>query len=174
MDGFYSDLHTSVAPTIYDMDQIAQEWYLFASQDPESILLGVFLWPDIPAENATGSANFPPVPLNKQAAIGSAILAGKVPTYQGAHDYINCGQVMTSGWALDASVPNTPVSVDLVVDNRVVATQRADHYRGDVGSHGFNFYLFQYRDGQPHQIAIRYSGTTTLLPGSPKTFLCSL
>jgi|GEM_PF-2817221 len=174
MDGFYSDLHTSIAPTIMDMDQIAQEWYLVASQDPEAILFGVFLWPDIPAENATGSANFHPIALNKQVAIGSAILAGRVPTYQGAHDYINCGMVMTSGWALDASVPNTPVSVDLVVDNQFVGTQRADHYRGDVGSHGFVFYLFPYRDGRTHQVAIRYSGTTTLLPGSPKSFLCSL
>jgi len=176
MDGFYSDLHTSVAPTIMDMDQIAQEWYQIASQDPEAILLGVFLWPDIAneVESATGSANFHPVALNKQAAIGSAILTGKVPTYQGAHDYINCGMVMTSGWALDASVPSTPVFVDLVVDNRVVATQRANQYRGDVGSHGFVFYLFPYRDGQTHQISVRYSGTTTLLPGSPKTFLCSL
>ncbi len=174
MDGFYSDLHTSIAPTIVDMDQIAQEWYLIASQDPEAILFGVFLWPDIPGENAIGSANFHPIPLNKQAAIGSAILAGKVPTYQGAHDYINCGMVMTSGWASDASVPNTPVSVDLVVDNQVVATQRADHYRGDIGaSHGFVFYLFPYRDGRTHQVAVRYSGTTTLLPGSPKSFVCS-
>jgi hypothetical protein len=175
MDGFYSDLHTSIAPTIVDMDRIAQEWYQVATQDSEAILLGVFLWPDIPAENATGSANFHPIPLNKQAAIGSAILAGRVPTYQGAHDYINCGMVMTSGWALDASVPNTPVFVDLVVDNRVVATQRADQYRGDIGSpHGFVFYLFPYRDGQTHQVAVRYSGTTTLLPGSPKSFVCSL
>lgn len=34
MDGFYSDLHTSIAPTIMDMDQIAQEWYLVASRIP--------------------------------------------------------------------------------------------------------------------------------------------
>ena len=174
MDGFYSDPHIPIAPTIMDMDQIAQEWYLVASQDPEAILFGVFIWPDVPGENITGSGNFHPVPLNKQAAIGSAILTGKVPTYQGAHDYINCGTVMTSGWALDASVPNTTLSVDLVVDNRVVATQRADQYRGDVGSHGFVFYLYQYRDGRPHQIAVRYGTTTTLLPGSPKSFLCSL
>jgi hypothetical protein len=173
MDGFYNDPHIWAAPTVYDMDQIAQEWYLLASQDPEAILLGVFLWPDIPGENAIGSGNFPPIALNKQLQIGGAILGGRVPTYQGAHDYIDCGAMITAGWALDASVPNTPVSVDLVVDNYVVFTQRADHDRGDVGQHGFVFALTRYRDGQPHQIAVRYSGTTILLPGSPKSFLCS-
>jgi len=168
MDGFYSDPHTSIAPTIYDMDKIAQEWYLFASQDPEAIFLGVFVWPDIPGENITGSVNFD---LRKQKDIGRAILAGKVPNYQSALD-INCEMTQVSGWALDASVPNTPVSIDLLIDNHVVFSGRADRYWWDAGWHGFVLdysYYTQNRTGELHQIAVRYTGTTTLLPGSPKS-----
>jgi len=168
MDGFYSDLHTGIAPTIYEMDKIAQEWYLVASQDPEAILLGVFLWPDIPDENITGSVNFD---LRKQTDIGKAILAGRVPTYQSALD-INCGMTQATGWALDTSVPNSWLYVDLLIDNKLIFTQRADRYAWEAGWHGFllNYqYYTQNRTGQPHQIALRYSGTTTLLPGSPKS-----
>jgi len=168
MDGFYSDAHVGIAPTIYEMDKIAQEWYLLASQDPEAILLGVFIWPDVPLENITGSVNFD---LRKQADIGRAILAGKVPTYQSALD-INCGMTQAYGWALDASVPNSWLYVDLLIDNQLIVTQRADRYGFDAGWHGFLLdyrYYTQNRTGQPHQIALRYSGTTTLLPGSPKS-----
>jgi len=168
MDGFYSDLHTSIAPTIYDMDKIAQEWYLIASQDPEAILLGVFIWPDVPGENITGSANFDQ---RKQIDIGRAILAGKVPTYQSTLD-INCGMTVARGWALDASVPNSWLYVDLLIDNQLISTQRAADYAFEAGWHGFGFnyqYYTQNRTGQLHQIAVRYSGTTTHLPGSPKS-----
>ena len=168
MDGFYSDAHTWIAPTIYDMDKIAQEWYLFASQDPEAILLGVFIWPNVPGENITGSVN---LDLRKQADIGRAILAGKVPTYQSALD-INCEWTQASGWAVDASVPNTSVSIDLLIDNHVVFTERADRYWWDAGWHGFVLdfsYYTRNRTGELHQIAVRYTGTTMLLPGSPKS-----
>jgi len=168
MDGFYSDLHTSIAPTIYDMDKIAQEWYLIASQDPEAILLGVFIWPDVPGENITGSANFDQ---RKQIDIGRAILAGKVPTYQSTLD-INCGMTVARGWALDASVPNSWLYVDLLIDDQLISTQQASRYSWETGWHGFLFNYVSYTQnhtGQPHQIAVRYSGTTTLLPGSPKT-----
>ena len=168
MDGFYSDLHTSIAPTIYDMDKIAQEWYLIASQDPEAILLGVFIWPDVPGENITGSANFDQ---RKQIDIGRAILAGKVPTYQSTLD-INCGMTVARGWALDASVPNSWLYVDLLIDDQLISTQQASRYAWETGWHGFLFNYVSYTQnhtGQPHQIAVRYSGTTTLLPGSPKT-----
>lgn len=168
MDGFYSDAHAGIAPTIYEMDRIAQEWYLLASQDPEAILLGVFIWPDIPAENATGSANFD---LRKQTDIGKAILAGRVPTYQGSLD-VNCGLTQVSGWALDASVPNTWLSIDLLIDNQLIGTQAANRYWWEAGWHGFLLdysYYTRNHTGQPHQIAVRYSGTTTPLPGSPKS-----
>ena len=167
LDGFYSDAHAAIA-TRYEMDKIAQEWYLYASQDPEAILLGVFIWPDVPGENITGSVN---LDTRKSADIGRAILAGKVPTYQSALD-ISCEWTQAYGWALDASVPNSWLYVDLLIDNQLIFTQRADRYAWDAGWHGFLLdfsYYTRNRTGQPHQIVLRYSGTTTLLPGSPKS-----
>lgn len=179
LDGFYKAEHQYVAPTAGDMDLIAQEWYSVASQDPEAILLGVFLWPDIPEEQAIGSANLPSAVLNKHAAIGSAILAGRVPTYQGAHEYIDCR--LTSGWAWDASLPNSPIAVDIYDGSARLGTVRADSYRQDLagagygnGYHGFWFPLsVAVRDGRTHVISVKYAGTDTLIGGSPRSITCA-
>ena len=90
LDGFYGPPHQQAGLTLDNMDSIAQEWYTFASADPEAVLIGVFLWPDLTNESAIGSISFPPHVLDKHAAIGSAILAGKVPIYQGSFDRIDC------------------------------------------------------------------------------------
>lgn len=166
LDGFYGPSHVAVAQTVADMDTIAQEWYTIASEDPESILLGAFLWADLPSEGAIGSKSFPQNVLDKHAAIGAAILAGKFPTYQGNFERIDCQSV--AGWAWDASQPNTPVSVDIYAYDRAqtMATFRANQFRPDLlsagignGQHGFSFSLpASLRDGRPHWIQILYGG----------------
>jgi hypothetical protein len=81
LDGFYKEGYHPHAPTSADMDLIAQQWYNVASQDPEAILLGVFLWDDLTGECGRGSRSFPQNVLNTHAAIGQAILTGGVPAF---------------------------------------------------------------------------------------------
>lgn len=185
LDGFYGPNHVPVAPTVADMDTIAQEWYTVASRDPEAILLGVFLWPDLTGEGAIGSMSFPQNVLDKQAAIGTAILGGKAPTYQGVIDRLDCQ--MIEGWAWDASQPNTPVSVVIWANNGggIVATVRANQFRQDLlnagignGQHGFSFTLpDRLRDGRSYGIYVYFSGfeldPTYLLSGSPRSISCT-
>lgn len=179
LDGIYGTAHKGVAPTVHDMDAIAQQWYKVASQDPEAILLGVFIWPDIPDEQLTGSANMGTTVLNKHTAIGKAILGAKFPTYQGTHEIADC--VRVDGWAWDTSQPNTPISVDIYVDGVRRSTVRANIARSDLsrarignGVHGFSSSLpASLQDGQTHVITVKYNGTTTPLNGTTKSIRCS-
>jgi hypothetical protein len=179
LDAFYGSSQISVAPTVADMDTIAQEWYTFASQDPEAMVLAAFTWPDLTGENAIGSISFPQNVLDKHAAIGSAILSGRVPTYQGWFDSVNCQSLV--GWAWDASEPNTPISVDIYDGVQKIGTVRANQYRSDLyyagignGWHGFSFNLPQsIRNGQTHSIAIKYSGLDQQLNASPQSITCA-
>jgi len=166
LDGFYGPSHRAVALSVADMDTIAQEWYTIASEDPDAILLAPFLWADLPSEEAIGSKSFPQNVLDKHAAIGAAILAGRFPKYQGSFERIDCQSVV--GWAWDASQPNTPVSVDIYAYDRAqtIATVRANQFRQDLlnagignGQHGFSLSLpASLRDGRSHWIQIHYSG----------------
>ncbi|HEX7315768.1 MAG TPA: hypothetical protein VF297_17755 [Pyrinomonadaceae bacterium] len=174
LDGIYGTAHKGIAPTVHDMDAIAQQWYYVASRDPEAILLGVFIWPNIPEEQLTGSANMGTTVLNKHTAIGKAILGGKYPTYQGKHEVADCMRI--EGWAWDTSQPNTPISVDIYVDGVRRSTVRANTYRAGVGNgyHGFSSSLpAGLQDGQTHTITVKYNGTATLLPNSSQTIRCS-
>lgn len=179
LDGIYGDGHKPVAPTVHDMDAIAQQWYKVASQDPEAILLGVFIWPNVDAEKLLGSANMGATVLNKHTAIGKAILGGKYPTYQGKHEIADCARI--DGWAWDTSQPNTPISVDIYVDGVRRATVRANLARYDLsragignGSHGFTSSLpASLQDGQTHVITVKYNGTTTPLPNTSKSIRCA-
>lgn len=178
MDAFYGESHYAIAPTVADMDTIAQEWYTIASRDPEAILLAPFLWANLSGEGAIGSVSFPQNVLNKHAAIGAAILAGKAPTYQGYFDRIDCQSI--SGWAWDASQPNTPVSVDIYDGVEKITTVRANQFRQDLlnanignGQHGFSFNTPpRLRDGQSHSVVIKYSGLDQQLSLSPRSINC--
>ena len=178
LDGFYGPPHLPVAPTAADMDTIAQEWYTFASRDPEAILVGVFLWADLPSENAIGSVSFPQNVRDKHKAIGEAIKAGRAPTYQGTFERIDCTSL--GGWAWDASQPNTPISVDIYDGTQKIATVRANHFRQDLqnagignGQHAFTFNLpTSLRDGQAHWITIKYGGLKQQLSSSPRSITC--
>ncbi len=179
LDGFYGPPHLPVAPTAADMDTIAQEWYTFASRDPEAILVGVFLWPDLPSENAIGSISFPQNVRDKHKAIGEAIKAGRTPTYQGTFERIDCTSL--GGWAWDASQPNTPISVDIYDGTQKIATVRANQFRQDLqnagignGQHAFTFILpASLRNGQAHSITIKYGGLKQQLSSSPRSITCN-
>lgn len=158
LDGFYTQNHQNAGITLDNMDSIAQEWYTFASRDPEAILIGIFLWYQAPDTGGIGSSSFPQHILDKHAAIGSAIFAGRYPTYQGNLDNT------LSGWAWDVSQPNTPISVDIFDGGIIIATVRADQYRQDLvnagignGRHGFSLPA-TICDGRGHWIAVKYSG----------------
>jgi len=85
------------------------------------------------------------------------------------------------GWAWDASQPKAAIKVDVYDGEKLLATVPADTYREDLkaagkgdGNHAFNYSLpANLRDGQSHALAVRYSGTKTDLPGSPKTLVFS-
>jgi len=81
LDGFFEEANHPHAPTSADMDLIAQQWYNVASQDPDSILLGVFLWDDLTGECGRGSRSLPQNVRNTHYTIGRAILTGGIPTF---------------------------------------------------------------------------------------------
>jgi len=178
LDGFYTCPHQQGFLTLDNMDSIAQEWYTFASRDPEAILLGVFAWYNVGAAGDLGSMSFPQHVLDKHAAIGAAILAGRYPTYQGNFDSINCQSL--TGWAWDASQPNTPISVDIYYDTGgLISTVRANQFRQDLlnagignGQHGFTFSPPVILRGGTHQITIKYSGLDQQVTNSPRSITC--
>jgi RHS repeat-associated protein len=109
-------------------------------------------------------------------------LASSVPaaaqTYQGWLDAANCSTIQ--GWAWDATLPNTPISVDISVEDssgryEPLATIVAGNFRQDLlnagignGYHGFSFTTPGLaKNGQPLQVVVKFAGTTINLSGSP-------
>jgi hypothetical protein len=103
--------------------------------------------------------------------------ASPAPQFEGSLDKVEVGSL--GGWAWDASRPNVAIKVDVYDGEKLLATTIADGPRGDLktagkgdGNHAFNYPLpSSLRDGQSHTISVRYSGTKTDLPGSPKTLV---
>ena len=173
MDAYHDSDHVSVAKYPEDMDTIAQEWYTIASRDPDAILLSPFLWDGLCGSGFVESVNFPQNVIDKHKAIGAAIFAGKVPTYQGVFESIDCQSL--KGWAWDASQPNTPISVDVYDGTQKLATVRANQPKSGVGNglHGFTYTLPEsLHDGRTHWITIRYGGLEEQLNSNPRTVTC--
>jgi hypothetical protein len=71
------------------------------------------------------------------------------PLLRGALDVVEASHV--AGWAYDPLTPDTALDVQLFVDERFIATQRAESVRVDLvkagatptAAHGFNFDLAQ-------------------------------
>ena len=101
-------------------------------------------------------------------------------SFEGFHETANCSVI--SGWAWDSSQPNTPINVDVYSDNVLLVTVPADIFRQDLvdagkgnGIHGFSFTTpDSLKDGQPHSILVRISGSNINLSNSPKTINCSV
>lgn len=101
------------------------------------------------------------------------------PVYEGFHEVANCTTI--SGWAWDATQPNTPISVDIFADNMLLMTVTANQPRQDLvdvgkgnGVHGFTFAVPpSLIDGQPHSILIKFASTNTNLGATPKSITCA-
>ncbi len=90
----------------------------------------------------------------------------------------SCTQV--AGWAWDPMFPDSPTSIDVLVDGRVYATVPADQYRADLqaagrgdGRHGFVWPLpSALRDGRRHRITARFTDSLDGVPGKPAAITC--
>ena len=95
--------------------------------------------------------------------------------FEGSFDKL--GVVSLGGWAWDAARPNVAIKVEIYDAVRLLATVTAEGFRADLksagkgsGKHAFDYLLpLTLRDGQSHTISVKYAGTPTELPGSPKT-----
>ncbi|MEN3369777.1 MAG: hypothetical protein V7609_1920 [Verrucomicrobiota bacterium] len=96
---------------------------------------------------------------------------------EGSLDIVEVG--FARGWAWDASHPETPIQVEIYDGKTLLGAIIASEFREDLkkagkgdGKHAFNYPLAAtLRDGQAHTISIRFVGSSTELPGSPKTLL---
>jgi hypothetical protein len=104
--------------------------------------------------------------------------AGAAPSYEGNCEVIDCEGVR--GWAWDRNLPNAPIKLDVYDGASLAATVTAITFRQDLvetghgnGSHGFIWHPFTaIKDGRPHTIHVRYSGTNVELHNSPHSVTC--
>lgn len=99
--------------------------------------------------------------------------------FGGAHELANCSSI--AGWAWDPKFPNSPISVDIFDGSTLLATVPANLYRQDLfnagkgdGRHGFSWPVpASLKNGASHSISVKFAGTQTNLPGSPRTITCA-
>jgi hypothetical protein len=111
--------------------------------------------------------------LGRMAPLG-AILNGpaKAPLHEwagnscaGYIDVVDDQQIL--GWARDSTRPNTPLKVDIYVDDAKVSTVSAGEFRADLrdanvgdGKHGFHIPSpAVLRDGKAHAVRVKVAGT---------------
>jgi hypothetical protein len=95
------------------------------------------------------------------------------PNYQGNHDVGDCNFI--SGYAWDTTDDQGTINAAIYVDGGfyvVVPAQQA--YPGIGGGyHGFKFAVpASLKNGQPHSITVKFSGTSTNLSNTPRTITC--
>lgn len=103
--------------------------------------------------------------------------AGTTTQFDGSLDKLEVASV--GGWAWDAARPNEAIKVDIYDGKTLLATVTAEGFRADLksagkgeGNHAFNYALpLTLRDAMSHSISVKYSGTDSELPGSPKILL---
>ncbi|HVF58023.1 MAG TPA: DUF4082 domain-containing protein [Pyrinomonadaceae bacterium] len=101
-----------------------------------------------------------------------------IQDYEGFVDGTDCGQVW--GWAWNKNDPNTAINVDIYDGNTYLATVAANQYRQDLvnAGKGNGFHAFGYtipaalRNGQVHQISVRFAGSYSNLSSSPRSIAC--
>src|SRR2546423_12157779 len=99
----------------------------------------------------------------------------KAAQFEGSFDKLEVDTL--GGWAWDGLQPNTPIKVEIYNGSTLLATIPAEGFREDLkvagkgdGRHAFNYAVpATLRDGQTHTISVKYAGTRSDLPGSPKT-----
>src|SRR5439155_19997370 len=96
------------------------------------------------------------------------------PNYLGNHDVADCNFI--SGYAWDTNDDQGTINVAIFVDgNFLVVVPAQQAYPGvGTGYHGFKYAVpGSLKNGQPHSIQVKFSGTTTSLSNSPKPINCS-
>lgn len=104
--------------------------------------------------------------------------ASQLVHYEGYHDVTNCNGI--SGWAWDQTRPDAPIAVDVYDGDQFLVKVTAETFRADLlgakignGKHGFLVTTFdQLKDGKPHRINMKYSGTQVMLRSGPKEITC--
>lgn len=100
-------------------------------------------------------------------------------SFEGFHDIADCALI--AGWAWDSTQPDTPIDVDIYVDNALFTTVAANEFRQDLfnagkgnGEHGFSLVTPEaLKDGQPHEIRVRIAASNIDLGNTPKTINCN-
>ncbi|MGA0556350.1 putative Ig domain-containing protein [Larkinella sp. VNQ87] len=90
----------------------------------------------------------------------------------------DCGSFR--GWAWDRNKPNAVVSVDIFDNGNLIATLPAGDFRLDLlnagkgnGKHAFQFVLPEsLKDGLPHTLSAKVTGSNFTLKDSPKALIC--
>src|SRR5262249_10528956 len=103
---------------------------------------------------------------------------GAAPIYAGNFEGANCTQI--SGWAWDQNDPNSPINVAIFSDGQLIATVLAIQFRQDLVNagigNGYHSFIFNtpasLKDGQPHSITVKFSGSVTTVNGSPRSITC--
>ncbi len=101
--------------------------------------------------------------------------------FGGHHDVANCTSISGWAWDTDPVFANTPISVDIFDGATKIATVPANLYRSDLqaagkgnGVHGFSWPVpASLKNNVAHSISVKYAGTKTLLPNSPKSITCA-
>lgn len=109
-------------------------------------------------------------------------------SYRGFLDFASCDGIRGRAW--DQNRPQTTLNVDIYDGGRLLATVPANQPSqnplpgnpglGDQdpgkpvpGNHSFNFPIpAGLKDGRPHSISVKFSGTVFNLSNSPKTITC--
>jgi GT2 family glycosyltransferase/glycosyltransferase involved in cell wall biosynthesis len=120
----------------------------------------------------------PPADATTDAAASSGAADGGPPARRalaiGAIESIDHEHIL--GWAWYRPTPDEPIEVEILVDDAVVLTARADRLRPDLaalgagnGRHGFLVRnLAQHLSPGPHNIRVRRARDRLDIPGSPK------
>jgi hypothetical protein len=95
-------------------------------------------------------------------------------SYGGSLDIADTTHI--TGWAWDKAQPDQPIQVDVYDGETLLATISADQFRQDLldkkfgnGKHRFLLPLPPaLKDGTEHTIHVKYAGTSSDLPQSPK------
>jgi membrane protein involved in D-alanine export len=105
----------------------------------------------------------------------ASLVPGNIPgTYEGTLDVADSTGLQ--GWAWDEDQPDTPLRIDIYEGDNIIATGIADEYRSDLkdvgkgnGVHAFKIPLPDVlKDGTPHSVVAKISGTDFSLVNSPR------
>lgn len=111
---------------------------------------------------------------NRKAPPSSSTESGIEASYSGNLDSADSERAVL--WAWDELRPGSPLKVDIYDGEKLLATVTSDAFRQDLkdnnkgdGKHGFTYEMPEsIRDGKPHIISARISGTDFTI-GSPIT-----